>query len=68
MGREKHVKPLINHDKEKELVVQQTPQLEDESKVPQVDEEVLFLPVTIDERWGNGLCCVITSCVDWLEK
>ena len=48
VGRKKNVQSLIYPDKEKDLVVQQNPQLKDESEVPRVGEELLVLPVAID--------------------
>jgi hypothetical protein len=68
VSHEKHVKPLINSDKAKDLVVQQTPQLEDESEVPRVGEEWFLLPVAIDGSGVNGLCCVFTCMRRAVEK
>ena len=48
-----------NLSEAKDLVIQQTPQLENESEVPRVGEECLLLPLAVDGRWGNGLCCVM---------
>ena len=68
MSREQHVESLIDSGDAKDLVVQQTPQLEDESEVPRVGEELMLLLVVVDGSWVNGLCCVFT-CMHWaVEK
>ena len=48
MSREEQVESLVNSGEAKDLIIQQTPQLENESEVPRVNEEWLLLPVAID--------------------
>jgi hypothetical protein len=50
MSSEQHVESLIDSSDAKDLVIQQTPHVEDESEVPRIGEGLLVLPVACRRR------------------